>query len=63
MALSPNQGTSTGRSFGEGVGRVAHYVQRGVHGVMAAKGAWDTARTLYGLASAAAPYVAAAAML
>ena len=60
MALSPNQGTSSGRSFGEGVGRVAHYVQRGVHGIMAAKGAWDTARTLYGMAEAAAPYITAA---
>ena len=60
MALSPNHGTTTGRSFGEGVGRVAHYVQRGIQGVMAAKGAWDTARTLYGIGSAAAPYIAAA---
>ena len=58
MALSPNEG-SRGRSFGDGVGRVAHYVQRGVRGVLAAKGAWDTARTIYGIASAAAPYVAA----
>ncbi len=58
MALSPNKG-SRGRSLGDGVGRVAHYVQRGVHGVLAAKGAWDTARTIYGIASAAAPYVAA----
>ena len=58
MALSPNEG-SRSRSFGEGVGRVAHYVQRGVHGVLAAKGAWDTARTIYGIASAAAPYIAA----
>ena len=60
MALSPNHSTTTGRSFGKGVGRVAHYIQRGVQGVMAAKGAWDTARTLYGMASAAAPYIAAA---
>ena len=58
MALSPNEG-SRSRSFGDGVGRVAHYVQRGVHGVLAAKGARDTARTIYGIASAAAPYVAA----
>ena len=58
MALSPNEG-SRSRSFGDGVGKVAHYVQRGVHGVLAAKGAWDTARTIYGIASAAAPYVAA----
>ena len=34
---------------------MAHYVQRGVHVIMAAKGAWDTARTIYGMASAAAP--------
>ena len=37
MALSPNQG-SRDRSFGDGVGRVAHYVQRGVRGVLAATG-------------------------
>ena len=59
MALSQNEGTRH-RSLGDGVGRVAHFVQRGVGGIMAAKGAWDTARTIYGLASAAAPYVAAA---
>ena len=49
----------TGRSFGEGAARALNYVQRGVGGIMAAKGAWDTAHT-NGLASAAAPYVAAA---
>ena len=59
MALSQNKGTRS-RSLGDGVGRVAHFVQREVGGIMAAKGAWDTARTIYGLASAAAPYVAAA---
>ena len=58
MPLSPNEG-SRGRSFGDGVSRVAHYVQRGVHGILAAKGAWDTARMIYGITSAAAPYVAA----
>ena len=59
MALSQNEGTRN-RSLGDGVGRVAHFVQRGVGGIMAANGAGDTARTIYGLASAAAPYVAAA---
>ena len=60
MAFS--QHGKTGRPFGLGASRALHHVQRGVGGIMAAKGAWDTARTIYGLASAAAPYVAAAVL-
>ena len=37
----------------------ATWVQRGVGTVMAAKGAWDTARQLYSFAAEAAPYVRA----
>ena len=57
MAFS--QHGETRRSFGEGASRALHYVQRGVGGIMAAEGAWGTARTIYGIASDAAPCVAA----
>ena len=54
MAIArPSQ--HTGRGFG--LQKAMHVVERGVQGIMAVKGAYDTGRQLYTLARAAAPII------
>ena len=50
---------SVDRSFG---GTLTQWVQRGLGAVAAAKGIYDTAKTLYSLGQAVAPYAGAAAL-
>ena len=50
---------TTDRSFGGTTGR---WVQRGLGAVAAAKGIYDTAKTIYSVGQAIAPYAGAAAM-
>jgi len=50
---------TTDRSFG---GTLTRWVQRGLGAVAAAKGIYDTAKTLYSVGQAIAPYAGAAAM-
>ena len=47
------------RSFG---GTLTRWVQRGLGAVAAAKGIYDTAKTIYSVGQAIAPYAGAAAM-
>ena len=51
------------RSFGEKAAGVAKMAQRGVGAAMAIKGAYDTAKSLYTLGQAAAPYLSALSIL
>ena len=51
------------RSFGERATGVVQMAQRGVGAVMAVKGAYDTAKSLYTLGQAAAPYLSALSIL
>ena len=50
---------SVDRSFG---GTVSRWVQRGLGAVAAAKRIYDTAKTIYSVGQAIAPYAGAAAM-
>ncbi|NBO94073.1 MAG: hypothetical protein EBV06_17460 [Planctomycetia bacterium] len=50
---------TTDRSFG---GTITRWVKRGLRAVAAAKGIYDTARALYSVGQAIAPYAGAAAM-
>ena len=50
---------TTDRNFG---GTLTRWVQRGLGAVAAAKGIYDTAKTLYSVGQAIAPYAGAAAM-
>ena len=47
------------RSFG---GTLSRWVQRGLGAVAAAKGIYDTAKTIYSVGQAIAPYAGAAAL-
>ena len=51
------------RSFGEKASGFVEMAQRGVGAVMAVKGAYDTAKSLYSLSQAAAPYLSALSIL
>ena len=50
-----------GRSFG--VGKVMHNVQRGVGAIMAAKGIYDSAKSIYTTGKTIAPIVSSLAAL
>jgi hypothetical protein len=50
---------TTDRSFG---GTLTRWVQRGLGAVAAAKGIYDTAKTIYSVGQAIAPYAGAAAL-
>jgi len=50
------------RSFGGVASSVGHWVQRGLGVVAAAKGIYDTAKTIYSVGQAIAPYAGAAAL-